>query len=369
MFNRPFKPGIKISSKILFLLFLIALIGLFLVKWSTTKRPHPARDRMIAAAKKVVASHKALMNYRDSLAIKFNAEYDPIKSGLIGEEFTPITTTLGDLKSKQLSTSPDFAALFIFWFDKLGLQPGQHIVIHASASFPALILSALIAAEEWQLKPLILSSAGSSSFGANHRLSTWWDMESYLYNKGIIHIKTSFATPGGQDDNGESFWEEGMTICKDAATRNQLTLFIPESVDHSIRAKYKYINTFGAPGLFINIGGNQAGVGNSRCAPAIPTGLINESLNANKCNGLIHLMNDDNIPVIHMLQIRDLAVQYGLGGDVLSFIEPGTSKIYYQQIYSLYLSVVVALCIICSWVLYYFIRHFHSSRYQDSQGQ
>ena len=166
-------------------------------------------------------------------------------------------------------------------------------------------------------------------------------MENYVWKKGIIKHRTQYASPGGNQDNGSSFWEGGMEIIQEAALRNQLDLIMPNSLEDAIERKWVFLEKLTPIGVFINIGGNQAALGNNRCSLNIPNGLIRKAL---KCTdpkkGLIHLFNQQNIPVIHFLNIRNIALQNRIALTPSNLPEPGQSSLYYIEEKPLWLPIV-----------------------------
>jgi len=106
---------------------------------------------------------KTIRNYRIKNGLQINKVTDPNLTRLIGEEWTTLTTTLGNLSSKRTTTNPDFAALLVDMFIKVGLKRGDVIAIGASGLFPSLILATLSAAKALDLKPITICALGSST--------------------------------------------------------------------------------------------------------------------------------------------------------------------------------------------------------------
>ena len=331
--NHQLIPNVKLSTRNLLYLAVVCLVVIILNLSIFERHDHPKRKIMIRAADQMIEAISRVSNLRIEKDLPINITHDPLRSGFIGTEFSPITTTLGSLPAKQTALNPDFAALYIHWFNQLGLENGDRVVIHASGSFPALSISAIIAVQKFGLEPLIFSSAGASSFGANLSEFTYWDIENTLFLKDIIHFRTQYATPGGQNDNGMSFWEGGMQIVKEAAQRNQYPLHIPPDLQAAIDDKIKIMQQFEPFQLFINIGGNQAAMGRSPCGLDIPVGLITSTINCDEPNsGLIQLVNKRGIPVIHMLDIREIAVQHGISLEPERIGTQGESQLYTTEI-------------------------------------
>jgi len=329
--NRTNSVNTKMHTSGLLILALSSILVVFFNIKNVTQKPLPEREEMIAAARQMTEALKEIRKFRIEKNIPIPAGLDPIESGWIGQEFSAITTTLGDLTAKQVSLNPDFAALFVHWFRILGLSKGDEVVIHASGSFPSLSIAAIIAAETAGLVPLIFSSVGSSAFGANLPQLTYWDIENHLYRSSIISHKTIYATPGGENDNGSSFWPGGMVIAEAAASRNNYPLVIPADLRQAVSMKYERIRSYGAVKLFINIGGNQAALGSEKCATEFSPGLITENL-IDTCDdpGLIHLLNNESVPVIHLLNIRELALQNGISLDPDIKKDPGFTRLYFK---------------------------------------
>ena len=321
----------KMSFSGLLILACISFVIVFINLQNVTRNPLPDRGEMISAARQMVKAIQEIRKFRSERHIPIPVDLDPIESGMIGREFSAITTTLGDLKAKQVSVNPDFSALLVHWFHALDLSAGDRVVIHASGSFPSLSIASIIAAETVGLNPLIFSSIGSSSFGANIPELTYWDMEHHLYRMGIIRNRTQYATPGGENDNGSSFWSGGVEIAKTAALRNNYPFVLPDDLRQAIEMKYQWIKSWGNVKLFINIGGNQAALGRGTCTRQIPAGLITDKLSiACDTPGLIHLLNCESIPIIHLLNIKELTLQNGIALDPVIKDNPGYTRLYYK---------------------------------------
>lgn len=346
---------IKTGTTGLLILAVLSLLILILNRVSVIREPLPERKEMIVAAGKMIDAVQEIRKFRKGKNIPIVPVLDPDGSGFIGQEFSVITTTLGELPAKQTALNPDFAALFIRWFRRIGLNRGEQVVIHASGSFPALSIAAIIAAENAGLEPVIFSSLGASAFGANHPDFTYWDIEYHLFKTGIIRHRTIFATPGGENDNGSSFWPGGMKIAGTAAVRNGIELIIPGDLQRSISLKYEHIKSLKRVGLFINIGGNQAALGKGPCVGQIPPGLITKKI-GDTCDspGLIHFMNQDSIPIIHMIDIKELALKNGISFKPDFKNDPGFTRLYFRQKRPLWLTVLSLVILTISIVIVWF---------------
>ncbi|OQX85874.1 hypothetical protein B6D60_07145, partial [candidate division KSB1 bacterium 4484_87] len=119
---------------------ILAIFALFILIFSAKQKPTPFFDQQIRAAELMTKCIDALRQAEfDSAALIF----DPNRTNLVGREYSPITTTLGDLIAKRTATNPDFAALLVRWFHELNLSPGDVIAVGSSGSFPSLTLATL----------------------------------------------------------------------------------------------------------------------------------------------------------------------------------------------------------------------------------
>lgn len=232
--------------------------------------------------------------------------------GLIGEDFTPMTTTLGTLEAKETSCNPDFAALIVRFMFEIGIDSGSVVGVMMSGSFPALAIATLAALQTVGAEAVIFSSLGASCYGANQGDATWIDMERWLNDHGGLQYRSRLITPGGENDNGGGMMEEGLAMMETAAARNGVELYRPADLNEAIMTKTQILTEAGID-LVINIGGNQAALGTYPQASLIPTGYhFGLSPDNNPERGVLARIAEQNIPYIHLLNIRDLASRYDM---------------------------------------------------------
>ncbi len=230
-------------------------------------------------------------------------------SYLIGDEFTDITTTLGSLDAKEISTNPEFAALIVRYLTDLEIDSTKTAGLILSGSFPALSISSLAAIQSLSVKAVIISSLGSSMYGANQSGATWVDIENYLRGNGNLKYKSSIITLGAENDNGGGLSEEGIQILETAALTNQIDLYIPRSLSESIEKKVEILLE-NKIDILVNIGGNQTSLGTCIHSSNIPNGL-HRKINTCKHDerGIIMRLSEKGVPFINLLNIRALAVE------------------------------------------------------------
>ncbi len=231
---------------------------------------------------------------------------------LIGDDWSDITTTLGSLESKETSTNPDFAALVVRLLNEAKIKKGDAVGIVLSGSFPALSIAVLAAIQTMELDAIIMSSLGASTYGANQAEATWIDIEKWLRLYGDLQYSSTIISLGAGQDNGNGLTEEGKALLKTAAVRNHIDLYIPSDIEESIEYKTQIFQDNNIS-ILINIGGNMASLGACSHSLNIPNGL---QFSTNTCSdndrGIIVKLNENGIPFIQFLNIKELAARYGI---------------------------------------------------------
>lgn len=259
-----------------------------------------------------------------------NRASDPAGSGLIGVEYTDLTSTLGDLRAKQTSLNPQFAALMTMWLKAAGVQPGDVVAVSLTGSFPALNLAVLCACDALQLKPVIFSSVGASSYGANIPGFTWLDMETRLYQKKMITTRTRYASLGGIMDTGGGLGESGIQLGEAAIAQHGAEYIresTPRTVVPDIERRLALYAVDGPPAAFINVGGNVTSLGWVAEAALLENGLLlppsrdaayqvraarSIPTTNSPQRGILFRMFENGVPVIHLLNIERLAAAHYL---------------------------------------------------------
>jgi hypothetical protein len=78
---------------------------------------------------RVRAAQEVLVPEREARGIASPKEVDPWGTGLIGLEWSVVTTTLGDLEAKRTSCDPRWAVRVLRWFKEAGLAQGDRVAI------------------------------------------------------------------------------------------------------------------------------------------------------------------------------------------------------------------------------------------------
>jgi poly-gamma-glutamate system protein len=322
--STPFRKG-KISSRGLAILSLFAFLALLLVEGGKYFGGDPLRSKKAAAVSLMQESLRVVKEEKIRKGIAIDPILDPYKTGVIGAEYNDLTTTLGSLSAKRISTHPEFAAVVVDMLGQTRIREGDAVLISFSGSFPALNIAVLSAAKVLGLQAIMVSSVGASQFGANDPELTWLDMERVLCDKGIFPYRSVAASLGGITSTKGGVDGTGISAGLQAIRRNGIPILEEEgesTLQTDIQRRWAiYQGNLGThrPAAFISVGGPVTSLGNSPEALKIPGGLLTEMPNSHHPErGLIFRMGEKGIPVIHLLGIKKIARQYGIPADPLS---------------------------------------------------
>jgi poly-gamma-glutamate system protein len=286
--------------------------------------PSTAAPGVEAAAlmARALSSVKAL---RLEKGIPLDAALDPNGTGIIGEEFSPLTTSLGDVAAKRTAANPAFAGVVAGYYQRAGLGPGDVVAIGGSGSFPAFVLASLCAARALDLRPVLIYSIGSSMYGANIPGFTFVDMLARLRAEGLLPYSIAAVAPGGEHDGGRGvlFDEEGTTLI-DEARRSGLPLVEGATLAERVGRRLR-IYEAGAAGrpirCFVNVGGAVANYGDTEASLEVPNGLVLKLpwLPESPARGLLFEFAARGVPVVHLLYVKGLAREHGLPFDPVPF--------------------------------------------------
>jgi len=171
-----------------------------------------------------------------------------------------------------------------------------------------------------------------------------------------LNYRTVASSIGAGEDTGEGLTEEGKNLILSAIKRNQILLIKETTLKESIQKRLKlYFENAKEDKikLFVNIGGASANFGECVEALKIPPGLNKNLRICHKPNrGIIYEMAEKDIPIIHLLDIRSLAIKNGLPIDPIPFPEIGKEDIYYQMKYSRTIIIITLGIIISSLLIF-----------------
>ena len=329
-----FRPQIQ-KTKILTL---IAFINVVLVIYISKSITYNKYDNVDLRYKAVELMSNSVESIKKMKNVKISEE-DYYKTGLIGVKESQITTIFEEqnidniLKSKIITTHPNFAAFMVLLFEEIGLQDGDSIVVSMTGSLPGANIALLSACNSMGLKPMIFSSIGSSSWGANKENLTWVHIEDHLYENELIDFESIAISIGGENDLGDNISDEGIEIIESViqkSIKNNKKIFINEEyLDESIKEKIKLLGNIEKYKAFVNIGGGASSLGQGIDKKFIKGGIISPLLK-NEIQEIYYDMEkgnnyhdkfkesmaygflDNDIPFINIKNIELLVSEYGM---------------------------------------------------------
>ncbi len=338
----------KRSTLHLFIMAAVSLVLMFISEYTPVKTKDDLYELKVSAALNMQESLAVIYNYRIENNIDYDELSDPNKTGVIGAEYSEITTTLGPLEVKRTTTNPDFAALMVQLFTDVGLGKGDLIAVGASGSFPALAIAVQAAANVMEMDVLSIISIGASTYGATDIDLTIADMERELLDAGYYKTKSIGASVGGEDDELiNPMFPEASAIANNIIIRNNITTIDTDSFQNAVSQRCElYRNKAGARKIsaFINIGGAEVNVGNGSAGYRMAAGHVKRMPELkSSVAGVIHYMFEDNIPVINLLNIKELCLKYDIPYDPIPLPIPGTSGIYYKSTPTAYYVIILII--------------------------
>lgn len=328
----------------------IMIIAVLLTLTNKTVDTCSLYDEKMRAASLASKAMEQIKLRKEELSIPI-ADKDIHQSGMIGERYTKITTTLGLLESKRTSLNPNFASVVIDMFKEVGLKKGSQIGVVFSGSFPALNIAVLSAIEVFELDPCLMVSIGSSSYGANNPDFTIYDMIEYLYDINIFSNRVDYVSLGGANDTGDEFDDDIKSLII-GRIRDFETSFIYElNFEKNIDLRLDYFSKK-VPNMkmFINVGGNLVSMGKEEASFPTNNGLIKTNylkrsrIGNTPDKGLIDHYLERGIPIAQMLNIRSLAYKYQIPYDPPIIPKEGTGSVYLETRYSNTFP-IIAICI------------------------
>ena len=350
---------------------LTSMYCLFLVETHKHLVPQEQYALKLKAAELSQRAMIAVKNERLRRHIKINTHFDTAESGLIGVNQSIITSDHGVLRSKKISVDPNLAALIVQWLSDLKLQKGDVVAVGMTGSFPGLDISTLAAMQVMELKPLLITSATASNWGANIPKFAWLDMLHILNKKGILNAKPLAASIGADRDIGLNLEAKGLAIVLASIKKYDLTLIKESMVSDSIDKRLQlYSEASGNEEIkaYINIGGGWASIGKHLAKPnlskdqkdkikssSLKTGPnIDLPVTLANTNSVATRFLKQGIPVINVKEINKIAADYNLSPWTKN-MSIGVGPLFFHAKYNIFLAffgllVIVAVCYWEMWI-------------------
>ncbi len=294
--------------------------------------PSESYEIRYAAAQLMEQCMEQVKEYKSQLGMEISEE-DWHESGMIGDSFSTITTTVGSLESKRTTANSDMAALVVCLLEEAGVKEGDTIGAGFSGSFPALNLAVLCACQCMGVECVYIASVGASAYGANQPELTFPDMACRLVQDGILDTLPVAITPGGADDIGYDMDPDTLEEIWRRLDSYGVTLYQNGNFEENLNWRMSIYRSAGIS-CFVGVGGNITTLGNDGNSlgqgviPPIRPSLITEG------SGLLARYSAQNLPVISLLNIKKLVADYQLPFDPEELPPMGTSAIYEEPDYS-----------------------------------
>ncbi len=315
-------------------LYLVGALGLLFFVLFKLVPPGSAPDKtvMLRAAEIMASAETAVRECRNARGMAPDPENDINLTGLIGIGTSPVTTTLGNLEAKRTTANPNVAGLVARLLVDAGVMAGDVVAVGASSSFPGLIVAVLAAAQSLDVEPLLICSLGASQWGANDPRFDGLDILNCL-ERGPGPKGTILALAvGGDEDRGGDLPALGRKLLEDRIRRSGLTAIEEPVLERNVERRVR-IYLDGAAGrrigAFVNIGGSWANIGTDASVLRVAPGLSRVTeIPAAGSRGVLQEMALRGVPVIHLLNIKGLAVANGLPWDPSPLPRPGEGDLY-----------------------------------------
>ena len=340
-----YRPG-RVHAWALLALAIVGLGLLGVVERSRAPEAQPWFREKMQAATLTREALEAIREVRLGMGGPIDVVNDPNDTGLIGPEFSLITTSRGSHDAKLRALDPNMAAVFVQLLERAGVREGDLVALGLSGSYPLLNAAMLVSIETLGATPVPITSVGSSMWGATDPELTWLDMESILLERDIIRRGSVAASIGGGDDRGRGLPPRGRELVREAAQRNDVPLIEEPSLDQSIARRMEIYDEAAGDGeyaLYVNVGGGLGSVGTSRLDELVRPGLSKVLGTKNfPRRGALVRMADRGIPVIHVPSADPFIDRYGLSVDPVPIPEVGSGGVFYQDHYNVPLVAVLA---------------------------
>ncbi len=272
-----------------------------------------AYGEKLTASRTMVAAEQVILDARREQAEESSLSDDLLIAGMLGLPTSQITTDAGSLRAKMTSTNPNFAALVVQFLREADVGSGDVVAVAYTGSFPALDIATIAAVEALGAEPVIVSSVGASTWGANDPEFTILDMESLLADRGIISHRSSAASIGG-DFRVNPLAPEARTLAQTAIERNDVIFLNASKLQESVQQRLQIYDqeAAGRPiKAFVNVGGGLSSIGVGANQPQFDPGLTAGPAKGDiEAEGLLYYMRDRGVPVINLTDIVSLAKQY-----------------------------------------------------------
>jgi poly-gamma-glutamate system protein len=341
----------RVSLRVLSLLTFVALAAFAAVETFKVREQQPYFDEKMRAATIAEEALRAIKAERIRRGIPIDPDTDPAESGVMGELLSPVTTNVGYPGSKRTSINPNFAAVVVHLLREAGVADGDTVAIGLSGSFPAINAAVYAAVEALHLRPLVISSAGASQWGANHPDYMWPDMEKALQDRGVFGFRSLAMSLGGVDDRALGLSKSGRQSVRAAITRSEIPLLEAKNYADGLDQRMALFREQAGDAeirAYVNVGGGTTSVGTRVGKQLFKAGLNTELPRGPVIDSVMARFATDGVPVIHLIRIDHLAQRFGLPVQPESVPPPGQGQVFVRIVYNRWLAGGLLLALIAA---------------------
>lgn len=283
-----------------------------------------------------------IARYKKEVGLGLSKE-DIHQTGLIGDEFTGITTTVGTIEAKRTVSNPDMAALAVRMLADAGVEAGNVIGAAFSGSFPGMNLAFLAASEAMGVRIVYIASVGASMYGANQPELTFPDMVHRLFEDDLVSQPLAAFSMGGDRDCGIEMEPALVHIIEKRLTGYGYPFIHIEDYVENLKARLAIYDAYDI-NCFVGTGGNITTIGVDE--DDMPWGIVRPytAYSPGEKSGLLEIYNARGLPVIHFVNVKKIVTEYGLAYDPQSIEQVGLSAVYHRT-QSPRLVIVVGICV------------------------
>jgi poly-gamma-glutamate system protein len=345
------------NKRLIGLLLLLATVFFGIFRFILFRGDNVFFSEMVYARQEMAEAIKIVKEEKIRRGISIDVVNDPNQTGIIGIEYSEITTTPGELEAKRTTANPDMAALMVTYFKELGLENGDRVVIGSSASFPALYIATISACKSMGLIPLSLISLTASEWGANIPQYHLLDMVSTLKNKGKGEYYPIAVSVGGEEDTGKGLSDDAVALLEEDILKSGVHFVRSVSLYDSVLEKLALVEEkvgLDAVSVFVNIGGASANVGTDPIFLYLKPGINHVTQFAPpQTGGLLYAFARRQIPIIHLLYVKGLCTQNGLPWDPIPFPQYLSIQ---KHVFGTNDTIALSFLVISFWSIVLFLR-------------
>lgn len=324
----------RVTRGSLFLACGVLIVSCLLAWSSSVQVPVQDLETRVEAARMLERCMARVKEYKEELGLPLSEE-DWHGTGMLGADYTPITTTIGAPEAKRTTANPDMAALCVELLEEAGVKAGDKVGAGFSGSFPAMDLAVLCACATMDVDVVYIASVGASTYGANQVELTFPDMVWRLVEEGYLPQEPAAFSLGGDFDCGEEMFPQERELVRARVEGYDVPFLYERDYQKNLDAREEIYARTGPIAAFIGVGGNitTMGLDGDRMSWGVtPAGRVKT---VNEKSGLLERYNHKGLPVIYLLNIKRLVAEHGLPYDPEALPPIGESAVYRQEHYSL----------------------------------